>query len=188
MKGAPPLHRRSSSVFAPSGQLGQADACWAAHLSRAARIRQAQRVDKLLLLVQLLVTVYLTGLIWTIGVVHYPLFNMADRANFSAFEAAHSARISSIVLLPMLLELGLSVAMALNPSSIAPNWAAWLGLALVILIWASTFLLQVPQHAALSSDFDQQAFETLVSTNWIRVVLWSARSVLLAWLVCMQLR
>ena len=145
-------------------------------------------MDKLLLLVQLLVTVYLTGLIWTIGVVHYPLFNMADRANFAAFESAHSARISSIVLLPMLLELGLSVALALNPSSVAPNWAAWLGLGLTVLIWASTFLLQVPQHAALSSGFDQKAFETLVSTNWIRVFLWSARSALLAWLVWVQLK
>ena len=146
-------------------------------------------MDKLLLLVQLLVTVYLTGLIWTIGVVHYPLFNMADRANFAAFEAAHSARISGIVLLPMLLELGLSVAMALNPSSaIAPSWAAWLGLGLVGLIWASTFLLQVPQHSQLSSGYDHKAYELLVGTNWIRVVAWSARSALLAWLVWVQLR
>lgn len=147
-----------------------------------------ERMDKLLLLLQLLVTVYLTGLIWTIGVVHYPLFNMVDRANFAAFEAAHSARIGSVVLLPMLLELGLSVAMMLNPSSVAPNWAAWLGLGLTLLIWASTFLLQVPQHAALSSGFDQRAYETLVSTNWIRVLLWSARSGLLAWLVWAQLK
>ena len=137
---------------------------------------------------QLLVTVYLTGLIWTIGVVHYPLFNMADRANFAAFEAAHSARISGIVLLPMLLELGLSVALALNPSSVAPVWAAWLGLGLVGIIWASTFLLQVPQHAILSSGFDQRAYALLVSTNWIRVLAWSARSALLAWLVWSQLR
>ena len=141
-----------------------------------------------MLLVQLLVTVYLTGLIWTIGMVHYPLFDMADRANFAAFESAHSARISSIVLLPMLLELGLSVAMALNPSSVAPVWAAWLGLGLTLMIWASTFLLQVPQHGVLSSGFDQKAFETLVSTNWIRVFLWSARSALLAWLVWVQLK
>ena len=145
-------------------------------------------MDKLLLLVQLLVTVYLTGLIWTIGVVHYPLFNLADRANFAAFESAHSARISSIVLLPMLLELGLSVAMLLNSSSVAPVWAAWLGLGLVALIWASTFLLQVPQHGVLSSGFDQRAYEVLVSTNWIRVFLWSARSALLAWLVWAQLK
>ncbi len=145
-------------------------------------------MDKLLLLAQLLVTVYLTGLIWTIGVVHYPLFDMADRANFAAFESAHSTRISSIVLLPMLLELGLSVAMLLNPSSVAPAWAAWLGLGLTLLIWASTFLLQVPQHSALSNGFDQRAFETLVGTNWIRVFLWSARSALLAWLVWIQLK
>ena len=140
-----------------------------------------------MLLAQLLVTVYLTGLIWTIGVVHYPLFNMADRANFAAFEAAHSARISSVVLLPMLLELGLSVVLVLNPSSVAPVWVAWLGLGLVAVIWASTFFLQVPQHSILSSGFDQRAYELLVGTNWIRVFAWLVRSALLAWLVWAQL-
>jgi hypothetical protein len=144
-------------------------------------------VEKLLLLGNLVVTLYLTGLIWTIGVVHYPLFNMADRANFASFEAAHSARISSIVLLPMLAELALSVAFVFQSSSVAPSWAAWLGLALVIVIWISTFLLQVPQHGVLSGGFSQSAYETLVSTNWIRVVAWTARGGLLTWLVWRQL-
>ena len=140
-----------------------------------------------MLLGNLVVTLYLTGLIWTIGVVHYPLFNMADRTTFATFEAAHSARISSIVLLPMLAELALSVTLAFQPGSVAPGWAAWLGLALVIVIWLSTFLLQVPQHGLLSGGFSQSAFETLVSTNWIRVVAWTARGGLMTWLVWRQL-
>ena len=144
-------------------------------------------MEKLLLLGNLVVTLYLTGLIWTVGVVHYPLFNLADRATFASFEAAHSARISSIVLLPMLAELALSVALAFQPGSVAPPWAAWLGLALVIVIWLSTFLLQVPQHGVLSGGFSQSAFETLVSTNWIRVVAWTCRGGLMTWLVWRQL-
>ncbi len=144
-------------------------------------------MDKLLLLAQLTVTAYLTGLIWTIGAVHYPLFNFADRADFAAFEAAHSARISSIVLVPMVAELALSAMLVLSPSSVAPAWAAWLGAALVGVIWASTFFLQVPQHAILSSGFDQRAYEALVSTNWIRVAAWTARTGLLGWLVWLHL-
>jgi hypothetical protein len=144
-------------------------------------------VEKLLLLGNLVVTLYLTGLIWTIGVVHYPLFNMADRANFAAFEAAHSARISGIVLLPMLAELGLSIAFVFGSNSVAPTWAAWLGLVLVIVIWLSTFLLQVPQHGVLSGGFSQAAYETLVNTNWIRVAAWTARGGLLTWLMWRQL-
>jgi hypothetical protein len=144
-------------------------------------------VEKLLLLGNLVVTLYLTGLIWTIGVVHYPLFNLADRTTFATFEAAHSARISSIVLLPMLAELALSVAFVFQSNSVAPSWAAWLGLALVIVNWLSTFLLQVPQHGVLSSGFSQSAVETLVATNWIRVAAWTARGGLLTWLVWRQL-
>jgi hypothetical protein len=144
-------------------------------------------MEKLLLLGNLVVTLYLTGLIWTVGVVHYPLFNMADRATFAAFEAAHSARISGVVLLPMLAELALSVAFAFQSSSVAPSWAAWLGLVLVIVIWLSTFLLQVPQHGVLSGGFSQSAYQTLVATNWIRVVAWTARGGLLTWLMWRQL-
>lgn len=141
----------------------------------------------MLLLAQLIVTAYLTGLIWTIGVVHYPLFNLAERSGFAAFEAAHSARISGIVLVPMVVELALAAMLALNPQGVAPAWAAWLGAALVGIIWASTFFLQVPQHSVLSGGFDQRAYELLVGTNWIRVVAWTARTALLGWLVWAQL-
>jgi hypothetical protein len=140
-------------------------------------------VEKLLLLSSLIVTAYLTGLIWTVQIVHYPLFNLADRSSFAAFEAAHSGRISSIVLLPMVIELGLSIALLTQPSSILPSWAAWLGAGLVGMIWFSTFFLQVPQHAVLSSGFDPRAHAMLVGTNWVRTVAWTARTVLLGWLV-----
>jgi hypothetical protein len=145
-------------------------------------------VEKFLLLSSLVVTAYLTGLIWTIQIVHYPLFNYADRSNFTAFETAHATRISSIVLLPMLVELGLSLALLVQPSSLVPSWAAWTGATLVGIIWLSTFLLQVPQHNILSSGFDPRAHAALVHTNWVRTVAWTVRTGMLGWLVWGALR
>ena len=52
------------------------------------------------------------------------------------------------------------------------------GLALVGLIWASTFLVQVPLHEVLARGFDAEAHSRLVASNWLRTFLWSARAVL----------
>ncbi len=140
-------------------------------------------VDKLVLLSNLVVGAYLTGLIWTIQVVHYPLFEMADRTNFAAFEAAHSFRISGIVLVPMVLELGLSgVFLGLSFKQM-PLWLPWVCAFLVGVVWLSTFFLQVPQHSILSAGFNPQAHQILVSSNWIRTIAWSVKTLLLSWVV-----
>jgi hypothetical protein len=47
-------------------------------------------------------------------------------------------------------------------------------------IWASTALLQIPAHGRLASGFDASAAATLVSSNWIRTVAWSARGAIVA--------
>ncbi|MFN3267463.1 MAG: hypothetical protein ACK41E_11570 [Deinococcales bacterium] len=144
-------------------------------------------MEKLILLCNLIVGAYLTGLIWTIQVVHYPLFSYAERANFSAFEAEHSLRISSIVLLPMLAELVLSGLFLTVRLEGIPALVPWVCAGLVGLIWLSTFFVQVPQHNILASGFEQSAHTLLVSSNWIRTLAWSAKTLLLGFSVYTQL-
>ncbi len=144
-------------------------------------------MEKLVLLANLVVGAYLTGLIWTIQMVHYPLFNMADRNTFTAFESEHGLRISSIVLLPMLIELVLSGIFLGSKLETTPNWIPLLCAALVGIIWLSTFFVQVPQHNILSSGFDEKAYQSLVSSNWIRTIAWSAKTALLAWAIWLEL-
>jgi hypothetical protein len=60
-----------------------------------------------------------------------------------------------------------------------PRWVAIAGLVAVGMIWASTVFLQVPCHNRLLSGFDLAAYQRLVSTNWIRTVLWSVRGAVL---------
>ena len=47
-------------------------------------------MNRLLLLLQLATTLPLAGLIWTIQVVHYPLFAGVGPARFAAYHADHS--------------------------------------------------------------------------------------------------
>jgi hypothetical protein len=121
-------------------------------------------------------TWFLTGLIWTIQVVHYPLFAMADRGTYADFAAAHNHRITPLVGPPMVLEALLAVWLAVDPPAGIPRWWTWTGLALVGVVWTSTALLQVPQHGRLAAGFDAQAHAWLVASNWVRTIAWTLRA------------
>lgn len=137
---------------------------------------------KLILLIGLATTLFMTGVIWIIQIVHYPLFNQVGRAGFAAYEMNHSRLITFVVMPPMVVELGIAALLTIYRPSTIPAWAAWMGLTLVGVIWLSTFFLQVPQHTILSNGFDAKAHNVLVISNWVRTVAWSVRSGLMLWM------
>lgn len=131
-----------------------------------------------LLLLHVAATLTMTGLIWFVQVVHYPLFDAADRVSFASFESRHKRRTTWVVAPLMLTEAATGVVLALAPPR--PEWAPWLwaGLFAIALIWAATAGLQVPMHSRLSRGFDAPAHARLTLTNWLRTALWSMRSAL----------
>ena len=48
---------------------------------------------------------------------------------------------------------------------------------LVLVVWCSTFTLQVPIHKRLQAGKDKSKIKRLVSTNWIRTIAWSLKAV-----------
>lgn len=137
---------------------------------------------KMLLLVHVAATLCLVGLIWTIQVVHYPLMGQVGAEAFSRYHVLHSSAISWLVVPLMLVELGTAIVWVVRPLS-DTTWPAWLGLALIGVIWLSTAVLQVPQHNILAGGFDAAAHHFLVTSNWLRTVAWSLRGVLVVWFV-----
>ena len=125
-----------------------------------------------------LATLLMVGVIWTVQIVHYPLMAFADRARYGAFQRAHQRRIGWVVIPLMLIEIGTAVILAIAPWSPVPRSLAWAGLALLAVIWISTFLIQVPLHRRLERDFDEPTHSRLVASNWIRTTAWTARGVL----------
>jgi hypothetical protein len=118
----------------------------------------------------------LTGVIWTIQIVHYPSFHYIDKMSFTNFHHFHERRISIIVMPLMLIELTTSTALYINNMS---SIVFALNLLIVVLIWCSTFFIQVPIHSILSQKKDKKLIEKLVNTNWIRTFLWSMRMLLI---------
>lgn len=131
----------------------------------------------LLLSIHLGSTAAMAGLIWFVQLVHYPLFTMVGHDRFAAYEAQHTRRTSWVVGPFMAVEGVSALWIAAAFRSELGLWLPLLGLALLAVVHSSTVFLQVPRHGVLSEGFDPEVARTLVSTNWIRTVVWSARAV-----------
>jgi hypothetical protein len=128
-------------------------------------------------------TLFMTGLIWFVQVVHYPLHGHVGEGNFVEYQRLHMNWTSYVVVPPMLLELISAFVLALYPPSNTPVWWWWSLFGLVIGIWMSTFFLQAPTHGSLLQGWDSSLHKMLVSSNWIRTVLWSVRATALLYII-----
>jgi hypothetical protein len=127
-------------------------------------------------------TLIMVGIIWFAQIVHYPLMDGVGREGFAEYERRNTLRTGWVVSPPMLTE-GLTAIALLGwrPPGISEA-QVWSGVGLLLVIWASTFLLQVPRHKALLRGFDPRAHRALVRSNWIRTAAWSLRGGLALWM------
>ena len=140
-----------------------------------------------LFLLQLAATLLMTGIIWFVQVVHYPLFAAVGDRAFVAYARRHATLTGYLVAPPMLLELATALA-ALSPAlrpQFVSGTAAIVSSTLALGIWASTGLVQVPLHERLGKSRDLALVRQLVRSNWLRTAAWSARTLLL--LFCLYL-
>lgn len=130
------------------------------------------------LLGHLAATMVMVGIIWFVQIIHYPLLAAVGEPFFSAYEKRHIQSTSLVVIPPMLVEAATSMALIwIRPTSISTGMV-WLGGVLLVAIWVSTFLLQVPYHERLAQGFDPVVHRRLVFTNWIRTWAWTIRGML----------
>ena len=128
-------------------------------------------------------TLYMVGLIWFVQVVHYPLHGHVGPANFSEYQQLHMSWTGLVVGPPMLIEAATTLYFVANPIANIPAWIPWLGGGLLLLVWMSTGLLQVPLHNGLLEHFDPERHRLLVLSNWIRTIGWTARGVLVLYVL-----
>ena len=119
------------------------------------------------------------GLIWTIQLVHYPSMKYIPKDRFPEYHNFHSIRISILAIPLMFAELFTSTILLYQNLNNAIQTIFLVNLILVLLIWLSTFLIQVPLHNALSKKKNIEKLSKLIFSNWIRTILWTARSILM---------
>ena len=141
-----------------------------------------------LILLHLASTLYMVGLIWFVQVVHYPLHASVGPDSFAMYQKQHMQLTSYVVGPPMLIEaITTAILFAYAPPQF-PSWALILGAVLLGCVWLSTAVFQVPLHNQLLSQFNISAHHGLVSTNWIRTLMWSARGILVLWLTSLLIK
>jgi uncharacterized membrane protein len=125
------------------------------------------------------VTWFLVGLIWFVQIVHYPLMRIVGSGHFREYECQHQKRTTLVVAPAMLLELTLAITIVILAHRAGEGLIlSWIGMVLVLLIWASTFGVQMQLHKELTRGFNDRAIGWLVVTNMIRTLLWTARGVI----------
>ena len=135
------------------------------------------------LLICLIATFYFVGLIWTIQILSYPLFQMVGRESFTAYHTAHSQRITLILGLPLLLVFVSSLLMLwIRPANV-PLWTVLLNGILGGGVWIMTAFIHVPLHSKLGQNYSTHTMQALVSTNWLRTLVWTAQGLLLLWMM-----
>lgn len=133
-----------------------------------------------MLLIHTFVTWALTGLIWHVQVVQYPLFREVGEEAFARYHFGHCLRMTLFIVPVICLEAGTAA------------WLFWQGerhplfllsLIGIALVWISTLLMQAPLHLALlRQGRSVERLRRLVLTNWLRTIAWTARGGLLGWM------
>jgi hypothetical protein len=138
--------------------------------------------------VQISVTMMLVGIIWLVQLVQYPFFSHLEKADFPKYHAAYTFWITPIVAPLMIVEIMSAALMLFFPPQYLDYKLLVCGFILCLVVWLSTFFVQVPLHNRLGEIFDGKAHTSLVRTNWIRTFAWTARGVLLFYCVWKGLR
>ena len=126
---------------------------------------------------------FMTGVIWTMQVLHYPLLARVRADSFTGYEQAHNARFARVVgpsvSVTALTTVGLLLA---KPAEL--GWAAPITVILLLtVVIASTILVQAPAHARLARRFDPVLHSRLVRSNWVRTAAWTALGALDLWML-----
>lgn len=122
----------------------------------------------------LISTLLMTGVVFFVAVVHYPLFAKVGPTSFGAYHAGHTVRTTVVVMPLMLIEALSSAYLAVSPPMGVARWLCVLGFSAVVVCWLITFGISVPQHNRLASaGFDDRTHRALCVFHWVRTLVWA---------------
>ncbi len=133
-------------------------------------------------MIHLAATGFMVGLIWTIHVVHYPLFSLVNEP-YRPFQEAHMSRITKLLVAPWGIETLSAAALVMTASTGTDRSLALVGLALLVAVVIVTGLGAAPIHGKLVDAYDETLHRRLMRVDLVRALVWSARLIPAGWLV-----
>lgn len=139
-----------------------------------------------ILLANAAATLFMVGLAWFVGVVHYPLFASVGERDFEAYHALHSRRTTWVVLPAMSIELVSSIVLAVEPPG-GESALAIAGAGLALATWGLTGAAAVPAHRGLSGGFSAAGLRRLRRADLVRALVWTGHGAVVIALLATQL-
>lgn len=122
----------------------------------------------------------MTGVIWVMQLVHYPMLVGYSAMSPATAAVDHQRRITWIVGPLMAVEGTTALALLVERPDTMSAVSAWAAATLLGIALVSTWWMQVPMHRVLARGHDADAGRRLITTNWVRTGAWTARGVVLA--------
>ena len=134
-------------------------------------------MSEIILLANFVAATVMTGVIWFVQWVHYPLLASVPVDHAVKTAMKHQRSTGQVLAIPMAVEgfttLGLLIS---RPEGVQIIWP-WIGAVLLAVALGSTVILSVPLHAKMVANPTAEVGRRLVVTNWPRTIAWSARAV-----------
>ncbi|WP_299125548.1 hypothetical protein [uncultured Winogradskyella sp.] len=133
---------------------------------------------KIILIIHIVTTIFMTGLCWFVQIVHYPLFRVIENNKFPTYEKKNA--ITGFITVPiMTIELITGCILLYNYQ----ESLYLLNILLLVIIWLSTIIFQVPIHLKLMHEGSPKLINRVIRTNWIRTLSWTIRTLFIAYLM-----
>jgi hypothetical protein len=125
----------------------------------------------ILFVVFLFLAIYNTGCMTALQLQHYGIYPLVGRDGFAKYMAANNGAAAVPTIIPAMVLLFVSLAMAFFTPWFVRPIEAWAALALNLVALFSTFKWQRPlQGEMAAAGFDEVKIRTVIRTNWIRTL------------------
>ena len=115
-------------------------------------------------------------LIWLVQIIIYPTFARIPADRFRQYHRWYVKRIGLIVAPMMIVEVLVLILWLFSDRFRLPEIVS---ACLVLVVWLSTFAIQVPLHNRLALEKNEVVIQRLINSNWIRTISWSIKTAVL---------
>jgi hypothetical protein len=134
------------------------------------------------LLLTLIFTLFNTGLIWTIQLVHYPGFLHVGPDAYKLYQSFHMRSITGLVGPSMLAELISTILLTGILINSGDKFLIGAAGGLLGFIWIHTAFVASPLHGSMLDGYQPELIKKLIAVNWWRTIAWTIRAVLISYL------
>ena len=128
-------------------------------------------------------SVFMTGIIWFIQFVQYPLLNHISSFDFSCYYKKYTTRIVWIIYPVMIMEICFASWLSFLPVQSKLQIPILITYVMLALASLNTFMIQAPLNHKLQLAFDKAVLSKILFYNKIRLFSWTVRTLVLCWII-----